>query len=165
MIIIRKQKYFNDENDPSSVPTGVKVLGGLAATAGAFYGAKKGVFGAGAREWAGKTWARAGKAVGNSSMMESGLKDATRGRSGISAWTGQDEIASKLKNNYKTNFNAMKHETGIGSVIDNGKVKYTSMAGGGVSDKLINSGSGNIQGPIRPTNINSEAKANFDLTA
>lgn len=76
-----KRKLYSSDTEGSSFGKKALAVGGtLAATAGAFYGARKGMFGNTARQMAGKAWAKAGKAVGSDSMMKSGVTDYGIGR-------------------------------------------------------------------------------------
>ena len=74
MIVLREKNYSEDGGN-----TGAKVLGGLAATAGALYGAKKGLFGNSARMAVGKGFMKAGNAMGSKSLYKSGATDYAKG--------------------------------------------------------------------------------------
>lgn len=78
---IFKRKKYSDNNESGS-SWGKKLAigaGTVAATVGAFYGAKKGMFGASAQKWAGNAYAKTGKFFGSSNMMKSGAKDYAQG--------------------------------------------------------------------------------------
>ena len=91
---ILKRKTFAENDQRSGWGKKLAVgAGALAATAGAFYGAKRGVFGAGAQKWAGKTWGKAGKFLGNDNMMLSGAKSYGEG----AAKAQQANINAKLQ--------------------------------------------------------------------
>ena len=72
---LKRKLYSSDKEGSSFGKTALAVGGTLAATAGAFYGARKGMFGAGAQKWAGNAWAKAGKSIGSKSMVKSGAAD------------------------------------------------------------------------------------------
>lgn len=75
-----KRKLYSSDKEGSSFGKKALAIGGtLAATAGAFYGAKKGMFGAGAQKWAGSTYGKIGKAVGSDNMMLSGANSYGQG--------------------------------------------------------------------------------------
>ena len=114
--ILKRKTFSDNENKGSGIGKKLAIgAGALAATAGAFYGAKRGVFGAGAQKWAGKTWGQAGKLLGSDKMMQSGAKSYGQG----AAKAQQANINAKLQAKGKkaieftkeqTAKNAQKHE-------------------------------------------------------
>lgn len=84
LVLTLKRRQYSDQ-EKQGMSTGKKValgLGGLATAAGAVYGAKKGVFGAGAMRSVNKTLYNAGNkmaASGNQTIANLGTKAATSG--------------------------------------------------------------------------------------
>jgi hypothetical protein len=95
-----KRKTYSDNQNQNNQGSGwgKKLAIGAGIAAAGFMGAKGGMLGAGAQKWAGKTWARAGKAIGNENMMLSGAKSYGQGSAQQMANRRADLIASGSKN-------------------------------------------------------------------
>lgn len=104
-----KRKLYSSDKEGSSFGKKALAIGGtLAATAGAFYGAKKGMFGAGAQNWAGNAWAKAGKSLGSQSMIKSGARDvgmaqAKQASSAAVKAGGSEFTAEQMRKTAQTN--------------------------------------------------------------
>lgn len=139
-IFILKRKCFDDQMnnhanynynynyhyDRSSGPgAGTIALGTVGTAALGFLGAKKGVFGASAREWAGKVYASAGKTLGSSAMIGSGVNDMAKGKIGLTAYN-KDQVKSLAGNgklgqarvNSMNELNVVRETTPGGKNID-----------------------------------------------
>ena len=95
-----KRRLYSAEQSQESGGIGSTLLKGAAAVgtvAGTFFGAKKGYLGSTARKIAGDAYAGAGKILGNSNMIQSGVKDSFMGRNGINAYMGKDQVRETFK--------------------------------------------------------------------
>ena len=76
-----KRKTFSDENGSGLGKKLAVGAGALAATAGAFYGAKKGMFGNNAQLWANRKVMQVGRSFGKDSNF--GQKIVNSGKEGV----------------------------------------------------------------------------------
>lgn len=113
IIRIKRQKYFSDNYnnlDPNQnqkkkgMGTGTKLLMGATATAGLFYGARRGMFGAGTQMAANRLWARGGQMIGSQGMVNSARTKYSQGfvKSKIKAGQGKFKDVTVGSDQYKS---------------------------------------------------------------
>lgn len=101
---LKRKTYSDDQQREKKSGWGKKLAIGAGLAAAGFMGAKSGMLGAGAQKWAGSTYARAGKLIGNQGMIKSGAASYGQGAAKQASAAAVTKGGSAFSAEQMTNF-------------------------------------------------------------